>query len=138
MFLHNVTSFSVFHSASSQLMNRLGVLMRLGVEASRQMTWTNQRDVLCHTMSGSAIKRERRKFGVVSHFCMGTGLLSFYPWEVVNDCLHITYFVLLFLSSFDSFLTKYFYFAFFFFLLLLVFSSPGMLWVEVSEWLCGA
>lgn len=119
-------------------MNRLGVLMRLGVETSRQMTWTNQRDVLCHTMSGSAIKRERRKFGVVSHFCMGTGLLSFYPWEVVNDCLHITYFVLLFLSFFDSFLTKYFYFAFFFFLLLLVFSSPGTLWVEVSEWLCGA
>lgn len=52
-----------------------------------------------------------------------------------------TYFISLFLSSSNSFRTKCFFFYLgtqVFLLLLFVFSSLVTLWVEVSEWLCGA
>lgn len=51
-----------------------------------------------------------------------------------------TYFISLFLSSSNSFRTKYFFYlgTQVFLLLLFVFSSLVTLWVEVSEWLCGA
>lgn len=101
---------SVFLTLSPQGID-WGMHKRLGVETTREMTQTNQRNIVWHMMLCSAIKRERKGFSMLAIFCSGTVWTSVYPWEVVSDCVCIICFVFSF-SLLLLHLLKFFIFTY--------------------------
>lgn len=89
------------------IMKRLGVHRSWGGSTTRQMTWTNQRNILCWIMSHSAITQRGRGFReanlLLNRNCLSIGLST-------GDCLCIICFVFFLPSSTSPLLIKQFLF----------------------------
>lgn len=136
---------------------RLREHKKLGGDTTPQLIRSDQRDILCHIMTCSAIKREIRRFCGSHHF-PETVWVWVYLQEILSDCLWITcavffsLFVFVFVCVCLCLCVCFIFFSFTYyaiFILLLVFYLFflhfilaftllfSMLFQWGIEWLCG-